>query len=329
MPLISIIVPVFNVEPYLIKCIDSILDQTYKDFELILVDDGSPDKSGEICDVYSRKDNRIKVIHKHNGGLADARNAGLAIANGEFVGFVDSDDYVEANMYEELLNACLINNAEIAVCGRYDVTQYGITKAFSFSGEKIWSSKEAIANSLILNDIDSSACDKLFKRSLFDSIRFPLGKYNEDIFIMVKILDQANKIVHIGKSKYYYCHRANSITTENFSTKKLDAIEACNHVIEFVKNKYPDLGERADSQYYFVIINLLKLLHNNENINDFKESYRYLMLLVRNDLLGIVFSKYLDKWRKIIAVLMVIKVYSYFQRVNRLIKRAKNRGCCW
>ncbi len=164
MPIISVIVPVYNVEEYIHRCIDSILAQTFKEFELILVDDGSPDQSGKICDEYALIDSRIKVIHKKNGGLSDARNAGLEVAQGEYIGFVDSDDFIESDMYEKLLEACKENSSQIAMCGRYNVLGEELHPLFSFEGHMIWESREAIGNLLTWNNIDSSACDKLFMR---------------------------------------------------------------------------------------------------------------------------------------------------------------------
>ena len=124
-PKISIIVPVYKVEPYIHKCIDSILNQTFKEFELILVDDGSPDNCGNICDEYAKKDNRVRVIHKENGGISSARNIGLDVSNGEYIGFVDSDDYIKLDMYERLYNSCKVNNADISIIGTIEVDENG------------------------------------------------------------------------------------------------------------------------------------------------------------------------------------------------------------
>lgn len=320
MPHISIIVPIYNVEKYIIRCIESILNQTYRDFELILVNDGSLDGCGEICDNYAKEDKRIKVIHKENGGLADARNTGLDLATGDYVGFVDGDDYIENDMYEKLISACKHYKAKISMCGRYDIIEGRITKSFFFDEHKIWTAKEAVENSLTLSNIDSSACDKLFEKQLFYNYRFPYGKYNEDIYIMTHILSEAVRVVHIGECKYYYEHRENSITTESFSSKKMDVVDASKIVLDFVCIKYPDLVPKAKSLYFFVIINLLTSLQMNCSKRKYKQEYIALLKLVRVNILAILTNRYIDKRRKIICFLMATKTYTILNKLDSLKK---------
>lgn len=324
MPKISIIVPVYNVEEYIHRCIKSILTQTISDFELILVDDGSMDNSGKICDLYSEKENRIKVIHKKNGGLSDARNAGLDIAQGDFIGFVDSDDYIEPDMYEKLLLACEANNSKMAMCGRYNAFDQIVQIVFSFEGHKIWESKEAIEHLLTWDNIDSSACDKLFSKDLFSEVRFPVGKYNEDVFIMIEIIHHSGKIVHIGEAKYYYFKRSNSITNEKFSEKKLDLLDANQRVIEFVKDKYPDLSIKADSFQLKGIIYLYELLQPKETKENFRNSYEMLKRLTSRSLIEIIKNPYIKNKLKTKALLMCMGIYpgvkSLKQKITRLSK---------
>lgn len=321
MPKISIIVPVYKVEKYIHKCVNSILVQTFTDFELILVDDGSPDNCGRICDEYASKDNRIKVIHKKNGGLSDSRNAGLNIASGEYVGFVDSDDYIENDMYQKLINVCNSNEVDISMCGRYDVSiNNEIKSRFSFDGQKIWSGKEAIGNLLTWNDIDSSACDKLFKRDIFEELRFPVGKYNEDIYIMVNVLDKINKIVHIGESKYYYFHRPNSITTKDFSEKNMDMLEASDKVLKYVMKKYPDLKAKAESFYYKNIIYLLTLLLDASNKDDNLQSYKKLKKILNNNIILILSNQYIDLRNKGYLLLMITNTFSAIRKIKKIME---------
>lgn len=317
-PRVSIIVPVYNVEKYINRCIDSILSQTFTDFELILVDDGSPDKSGEICDEYAKKDKRIKVIHKKNGGLSDARNVGLEIAKGDFIGFVDSDDYIELDMYEKLLEACEENNSRIAMCGRFNVFGEVIEPFFSFSGYKIWKSKEAIENLLTWDNIDSSSCDKLFNRELFRDIRFPVGKYNEDIYVMTRIIHNSGKVVHIGEAKYYYYHRPNSITTELFSEKKLDLLEANYEVVKLVNDYYPELKLKADSFQLKGIIYLSGLLQDKNYKNLYSNSYKLIMKNLYLNLFKIIYNPYIDKEMKMKAIIMATKLYAPIKNIKRI-----------
>lgn len=324
MPIISIIVPVYKVEEYLHRCINSILEQTFVDFELILIDDGSPDNSGKICDLYASNDNRIKVIHKNNGGLADARNAGLDIAIGDYIGFVDSDDFIDLDMYEKLYKACIKSGSKISMCGRYDVFGNNKKPMFSFEGYRIWNSKEAIENLLTWNNIDSSACDKLFERSLFNNIRFPKGKYNEDIFIMMEILCNSKKIVHIGEAKYYYYHRQDSITTELFTEKKMDLIEASEKLMKFVHDTYPDLMPKAYSYYYKGIIYLFSLIQSKSEKHKYENSYIKLSKLIHENILNILLSKYVDIKTKFITMLLYTNTFHYIKKIKNTLTSKKD-----
>lgn len=171
--MITVVVPVYNVENYIKKCVESILNQTYRKLEIILVDDGSTDKSGEICDEFSVIDSRIKVIHKKNGGLSDARNAGLKIATGNYVTFVDSDDYIAVDMYRTMIEAMNRNKAEIGVCGIGYITNGVIREISCLPAEKVYK-EDALITYFSTNDLNTSVCNKIFKRTLFEGIAFPL-----------------------------------------------------------------------------------------------------------------------------------------------------------
>ena len=230
---ISIIVPVYKVEKYLKKCVDSILAQTFSDFELILVDDGSPDNSGRICDDYAKKDARVRVVHKQNGGLSSARNAGIEVAKGKYLGFVDSDDYIAEDMYELLYKAIIKEEADLSICGIYDVYE-GKDPIIKPTIKKTVTAEEALLLILQGNIISVHAVNKLYKRELFSTIRYPEGKYHEDSFIIVDLLNQCHKVAIDSEQKYYYYHRLGSINTESFSEKQFEFIEAC------VKSKIPE-----------------------------------------------------------------------------------------
>ena len=320
MSLISIIIPVYNSEQYLDRCINSVLDQTHEDLELILVNDGSTDKSGEICDSFALNDERIKVIHKKNGGPSEARNVGLDMALGQYIGFVDSDDYVAEDMYECLLRACLDNKADIAVCGRFDVLNGTPIPSFTFNGVAIWDSESAIGNLLTWNNIDSAPWDKLYKRVLFEDIRFPMDKCNEDMFIMVPLLHKANRVVHIGVSKYYYCHRANSRSSGEFSECKMHLLEACEQITLFVKKNYPKLERKSRSFYYSGLIHLSKLLQTTQKKADYRESYYLVSKLLKRDLCRILSDQYLDVRTKIIALSLATNSYPFVKKVGREVQ---------
>lgn len=207
--LISVIVPIYNVEQFLSKCIQSIINQSYSRLEIILVDDGSTDDSPQICDEFKEKDKRIKVIHKKNGGLSDARNVGIEVASGEYIGFVDSDDYIDELMYEKLLNACIRNNSYISICGRniVNIDNDILCQQFTVEKEVVYDGKTAIKKLLLWDSCDSAAWDKLYKKELFEDLKYPLGVWSEDYAVTSRIFAKADKIVHVGEALYYYVQR--------------------------------------------------------------------------------------------------------------------------
>lgn len=234
---ISVIVPVYNVEKYLEKCVDSILSQTFKDFEVILVDDGSKDRCGIICDKYESLDNRVKVIHKTNGGLSSARNSGLEIASGEYVAFVDSDDWIDKSMYKELYNEAKKHNADIVQCKFIKAKDENVSIYNNESNEA-----EVIRNLEALCNLYNEKCietvvtwNKLYRRYLFNDIVFPNGKIHEDQFTTYKLLYKANKVVLVDKELYYYRQTPNSIMNSDFNMSRLDFLEALDQRMEFFK----------------------------------------------------------------------------------------------
>ena len=237
---LSVVVPVYNVENYLKKCINSILSQTFKDFELILVDDGSTDNSGHICDEYDHQYEKVKVIHKENGGLSSARNAGIEIATGEYISFIDSDDYIDSNMFLNMIEALQNTNKDIAACGRV-VDLWGEREKIEFSlkKEKVYSREQAIEEVLLLRDIDVAAWDKIYRKFLFDSIRYPEGKISEDAAIIFQMLDISNGVVHVGTPFYHYIYRKNSISKSEYNRRQYDSYINCVNTEQFISQLYP------------------------------------------------------------------------------------------
>lgn len=217
MELISVIVPVYNVESYLEKCIESIQNQSYKSLEIILVNDGSTDSSGDICDKYAACDKRIRVIHQKNGGISSARNTGLEVANGDYIAFVDSDDYIEPKMYEDLLNFLKEYNLDIIDCGSFRDKNGMITGGCNDGQIEIYEKDDALR--LAMHDGFTSVWNKLYKRDIVINIRFPEGRKFEDSAISYLYIANANRIGHINRSYYYYRLNLNSTTQTSFDPK--------------------------------------------------------------------------------------------------------------
>lgn len=237
--LISVIIPVYNVEKCLPRCIESVLNQTYQKLEIILVDDGSPDNSGKICDEYAKKDSRIKVVHKKNGGLSDARNKGLDIASGLYVTFLDSDDYINDNMYTVLYKNLKMYDADMSVCMFKNVSSLK-TEVFELECNeeiKCFSKNECQNN--LYNELyvpTEVAWNKLYKREIWNNFRYPIGKIHEDEYVIHHLIDRCNKVVYTDLELYYYYRNMDGIS-KTYSLKRLDVIEAFEDRRDFYKNK--------------------------------------------------------------------------------------------
>ena len=238
--LISVIIPIYNVEEYLERCINSVINQTYKNIEIILVDDGSSDRCGMICDKYAEKENRIKVLHKKNGGLSDARNSGIEVANGEYITFIDSDDYVSCDYVEYLYYILKKYNTRISCCGHYICFHEKNISKSSLIEKKI-SKIEALKDILYDKEIDICSWGKLYDSKLFENIKFPKGKLFEDTATTYLLFDLCDNISIGNKCKYHYVMRDNSITSQIFNLKKMDLIEMTNQMCYYIVTKYPML----------------------------------------------------------------------------------------
>lgn len=227
-PLISVIIPVYNVKTYLRECIDSVFAQTYTNIEIILIDDGSSDGSSYICDEYSKLDNRVIVVHQENGGLSSARNAGIQIAQGSYLTFIDSDDYIHIDMLSILLDEIIKYKADIACCSYSSYELQNIKEREDVLLKK----EEAISRLLDENGYKCYAWNKLYKRELFEEIRYPIGKWFEDIITTYKLFSKSQSVVYTNQKLYFYRLRKDSITQSAFSQKDGELLEAINFVIK-------------------------------------------------------------------------------------------------
>lgn len=268
--IISIVVPVYNVEKYLKECIDSILNQTYVKLEIILVDDGSTDSSGKICDEYLKKDNRIKVFHKLNGGLSDARNYGIKHANGKYIQFTDSDDFLDKDMIKILYNNAKENNSDVSICSFYTLKD-GIKFTDATHKNKIFSRDEAIKASLLDKEIRNYAWNKLYKKSIFETIEYPKGKLFEDILTMPKIFLQSSCISLVDIPLYYYRQRNDSIIhkkTKESEFAYLDAVEEICNEIRKIDSKFESYCDYAIANSILNTYNDIAFNRMNELFND-------------------------------------------------------------
>lgn len=238
---VSVIVPVYNVERYLERCVDSILAQSYENIEIILVDDGSQDRCPTLCDSYAAKHSRIKVLHQQNAGLSAARNAGLQIAGGEWVTFIDSDDYVSHKCLQFMLEACKEYSCDCAVCKYIATSEERYCFDSSINGIEFFTGHEAVIGQFGKHsDVLTIATNKLFRRALFNDVRFPEGRINEDVFTIHEALYHSKKVALVDCVLYAYFQRPGSIMRKGFEVKRLDLLEAYRYRIQY----YEKLGEK-------------------------------------------------------------------------------------
>ncbi|MGM9603497.1 MAG: glycosyltransferase family 2 protein, partial [Faecousia sp.] len=248
-----VIVPIYKVEPYLPKCVQSILDQTHSNLEIILVDDGSPDGCGAICDAFAAKDSRVRVIHKKNGGLSDARNAGIDIAKGDYFAFVDSDDWLESDAYEVMLALANKYDAKMVCAGRFDEDgASGLqTKGLCPEREEFVPGKELVRRIFRWDHLDSAAWDKLYARELFQDIRYPVGRVVEDVPTTYRLVLLAGGAAMLPKPVYHYLHREQSITNTSVSEKSFHAPQHAAQVYEDICRTLPEL--EPDARYFLTM----------------------------------------------------------------------------
>jgi len=321
--LISVIVPVYNIENYIHKCIDSICNQTYKNLEIILVNDGSTDKSGIICDEFANRDKRIKVIHKNNGGLSDARNIGIKIAGGEFISFVDGDDYLCLTAYEELITEANKSNSDIVIFQyMYDFENAKIQSKMYFSEKECnMSNIQALKILFTTNEQGGIvAWNKLYRKKIFieNNIEFPYGKLHEDYATTYKTFYYCNKISYYPKALYYYVQREGSITKQIYDEQHYAQIEAAQEILDFIIQKNIPLFEEAECAYISANLNLYNSMILYGGLNP------SLVIQIRNNICEkkYIRNKYLSKRNKffLILLLCIPGQYSWIYKTYNWIK---------
>ncbi len=317
--MISVIVPVYKVEKYLPRCVDSILAQTYKDLEIILVDDGSPDNCGEICDEYALKDSRIKVIHKQNGGQSDARNVGIEAATGEYISFVDSDDFIEPEMLMTMYRLQQEQNSDVVCGGIRDICKGKEFLACSENKIINCTGEQALKYILEGKYCAGSVCSKMIRKEILNEKRFLVGKIYEDAFLLPQLMLSAHRVTITTQPVYNYWHRTGSTTTAPFEKKHMDIVEAYEENYDFVMNNCPDLEEVARFRLCWANFVVLDRLLQVSDYNKYPE-YQQVVRFLKENACFVMRCHYFQKTRRIAAVALKIHVGLY-----RILSRMQNK----
>jgi glycosyltransferase involved in cell wall biosynthesis len=325
MKLLSVIVPVYNTKSYLERCINSIRNQSYENLEILLIDDGSTDQSGSLCEKIALEDKRVRAFHKENGGSSSARNMGIAYAKGEYITFVDSDDYLEKDAYAYLMEAIQRTRVNIAQIGRIEETEEGeiLPEVCKVPYQEIIYQADEFLRELLMYRGDSSFCTKILKKEVLEKKKFPEGELNEDLRLMVDLLEQGEPILSIPYEGYHVVYRMGSNTRkeekENFSRAYMDSVHNADRISFLIKEKYPEMSLEAER--FGAYQRLLYLLHipisqMKKTNADYREIVRYL----RKNRISISKNPYLAKKEK-----KYLQILSIAPKWIRII-HAKYRG---
>lgn len=270
--MVSVVIPVFNVAKYLSVCLDSILNQTFKNLDIILVDDGSTDSCPQICDEYAMIDSRITVIHQENGGLSEARNTGINVAKGEYITFVDSDDMLDTDMIDYLYRKLIEYDADLVQCQLSRIDEEGnVVGKYTTLSDVLVENNHACMKTM-LSDLrfNTTAWAKLYKTTMFKDVRYPKGKYNEDVFTTYKIVAQCERMFIGCQRKYFYRIRSGSIMLEPFKPKHMDGLDGKLEQCKFIEERYPDLTKYAHADIVYALnIRSMHMAKSGVLYNDF------------------------------------------------------------
>lgn len=308
--MISVIIPVYNVSKYLSRCINSVRTQAHVK-EILLIDDGSTDDSGILCDAYAAMEPLVKVLHKENGGLSSARNAGLDLAQGEYVAFVDSDDFLEPGAYEKLLSCAQRHEADLVCAGRSDLIG-GIgdkTLGLCPETEETITGPEFVARMFTWQGVDSAAWDKLYKRSLFDGLRYPEGKICEDVPVTYRAALKANKVALLPEPVYVYYHRPGSITTAPVSQKSFHFAAHTQAICQDIKARCPEILPQARYLRVWSLAHPMMLCQESGQVQAFRQEYRACKRALAKELPFFLASPLLSGKEKLHDLLLVLGLF--------------------
>ena len=320
-PIVSVIVPVYGVEPYLQKCVDGIIGQTYTDLEIILVDDGSPDNCPKICDDYAAKDTRIKVIHQKNAGLSGARNAGIEAARGDYITFVDSDDYIDEDYIRVMLDNLTENDCDIS-CVKHDVI-YPNKVLKEWNGKKtVYSPEEALESMLYQKDMDVSAWGKMYRTEMFRNIRYPVGRNFEDSATTYKLIIRSKKIVLDSRPLYHYVIREASITSGSSFSKKMELIESTREMTDDIKARYPSLSKACERKMMHAYLSCLMQTVRSADVSE--ETVSMLISYIRDHRKAVLKDRKAPARDKA-AIVCIDLGYSFFRKAWKLYSILRQR----
>ncbi len=327
MDLVTIIIPIYNIEDNLLRrCVKSVCEQSYGNLEIILVDDGSTDGTGSLCDKLALTDNRIKVYHKENGGSSSARNMGIDNATGEYIGFVDSDDYVDNDYVKLLMDAISKYNVKMAQISRDETDKDGnkLPDVCIPPKDEIRITNKEQLRELLLHRGDASFCTRLSHKSLFENLRFPEGKLNEDFYLMINMLDRIDEYIILPNQSYHVYYREGSNSRKkdknDFSPVFVDIVDNADFVEALVSKKYPELKEVA--KRFALFQRLDYMLHIPiAQMTDDNEFYKNVVKYLRKNFLAMVKNKYLTGKNKVYLFLLTL-----MPKKTRIIHRIKMRG---
>lgn len=325
-PLISVILPVYNVESYLDRCMHSLLNQTYKNLEIIMIDDGSTDSSGEICDKYARIDGRVCVIHQKNQGLSAARNKGIENSKGRYLTFVDSDDSVQTDMIEYLFYLLKKFDCKMSLCSH--IVYFTKSKKYRDLGngkEEKLSAHDCIKSMLYHGDVDTSAWAKLYSREVIDDIRFPVGKFYEDIATTYKYFIKSDYVACGFNSKYIYHVRDNSIVTGSFSLRKLDLLEMTDSMAYEVNEIYSDLKKAVLRRRVYARFSTLNQMLYLDNNNELIKRRKEIINFIHSNFIK-VFTDFSTPKRDKFALVCIIIGFNFYKKVWTFIKNGFSCG---
>lgn len=315
MDLVSIIVPAYNVEKYLERCLDSICAQSYRNLEIIVIDDGSTDGTGSVCDRYADKDNRFRIVHKDNGGVAAARNTALDIAGGDMIAFADADDYMEPDMIGKLYEALTGNNADLSVCGYYeeytDKTDEHRTEGGTVIYDKVGAYKEFFKMG---GSLGSGCWNKMFRAEVLKTIRYKDYVLGEDIEMICRSLNNCERIANIDYTGYHYIHRGDSATRLKFGEDNLNVLTIANEIVGFIRNNHPELIAEAYAFNAAWHSAQIQVMYWQKDTAGFTYEKEFIKKSVESNMNGYIHNPYISK-------MDMIFIRSFMQNKYAIVKK--------